>query len=65
MSSKNSMYQMFLVKPYFKEGVKHFSYTNIGIAFKKEGGTTIDMKLEVFPILGDGSFIQLRPMVRD
>jgi len=57
-----NVYQMILVKPYQREGEKKYSYTNIGIAFRKENSDVIDMKLDLFPVLVPGAFIQLKPV---
>jgi len=64
MKEQQTVYQMLLVKPYQKEGEKKYSYTNIGIAFKKPKSDVIDMKLDLFPILVPGAFIQLKPVTR-
>ncbi|MBN2694754.1 hypothetical protein JXR93_08830 [bacterium] len=56
------MYQVFLVKPYFKNGEKFYSYTQIGVAFKKEDKSSLDLRLDLFPVLITGAFIQLRPV---
>ena len=58
---KQTIYQMLLVKPYQREGEKKYSYTNIGVAFRKGESDIIDMKLDLFPILIPGAFIQLKP----
>ena len=55
---------MLLVKPYQKEGERKYSYTNIGIAFRKDESDIIDMKLDLFPILIPGAFIQLKPVAK-
>jgi len=57
-----TIYQMLLVKPFQKEGEKKYSYTNIGIAFKKDNSDLIDMKLDLFPVLVPGAFIRLKPI---
>jgi len=62
MNKPQTVYQMLLVKPYQKEGARKYSYTNIGIAFKKEESDIIDMKLDLFPVLIPGAFIQLKPV---
>ncbi len=62
---KTRVYQMLLVKPYMKDGEKKFSYTKIGIAFKKIGSNVVDLKLDLFPIMIPGAFIQLRPVSKD
>ncbi len=53
-------YHVLLVKPYFKDGEKRFGYTRIGVAFRKNMGDLIDIKLDLFPVLTEGAFIQLR-----
>jgi len=60
---KSTIYQMLLVKPYLRMGEKKYSYTNIGIAFRKGESDIIDMKLDLFPILIPGAFIQLKPVI--
>jgi len=60
---KTTIYQMLLVKPYQRMGEKKYSYTNIGIAFRKGESDVIDMKLDLFPILIPGAFIQLKPVI--
>jgi hypothetical protein len=62
MNKAQTVYQMLLVKPYQREGEKKYSYTNIGVAFKKDESDIVDMKLDLFPILVPGAFIQLRPI---
>ena len=64
MKEQQTIYQMLLVKPYQREGEKKYSYTNIGVAFKKPKSDVIDMKLDLFPILVPGAFIQLKPVTR-
>ena len=64
MKEQQTIYQMLLVKPYQREGEKKYSYTNIGVAFKKPKSDVIDMKLDLFPILVPGAFIQLKPVIR-
>ncbi len=64
MNKPQTVYQMLLVKPYQREGERKYSYTNIGIAFRKEHSDIIDMKLDLFPILVPGAFIQLKPVAK-
>jgi hypothetical protein len=64
MNKPQTVYQMLLVKPYQRDGEKKYSYTNIGIAFRKFESDVIDMKLDLFPILIPGAFIQLKPVVK-
>jgi hypothetical protein len=64
MNKPQTIYQMLLVKPYQKEGERKYSYTNIGIAFRKDESDIIDMKLDLFPILIPGAFIQLKPVAK-
>jgi hypothetical protein len=59
------MYQVFLVKPYFRNGEKFYSYTEIGVAFRKDEKSSIDLKLDLFPVLIAGAFIQLRPVKKE
>ncbi len=59
------LYQVLIVKPYTnKEGEKKYSYSNIGVAFKKIGSSILDLKLNMFPIMTDGSFIQLKAIYK-
>ena len=64
MNKPQTVYQMLLVKPYQREGERKYSYTNIGIAFRKDESDIIDMKLDLFPILVPGAFIQLKPVAK-
>lgn len=61
-NSTTTQYQIVLVKPYVKDGEKRFGYTRIGVAFRKNGGDLIDLKLDLFPVITQGAFIQLRPV---
>ena len=62
MKKEVKIYKMLLVKPYIKNGEKKFSYTEIGVAFKKVGSNVVDLKLDLFPIMIPGAFIQLKPI---
>lgn len=64
MNKPQTVYQMLLVKPYQRQGERKYSYTNIGIAFRKDQSDIIDMKLDLFPILIPGAFIQLKPVTK-